>query len=79
MKCGREQGGTHMADLGVCPSYKLGAGDACWMIAGTFCGGTVQGSFAQKQNACMSCQVFKAYDMAHKGAAQRKWKNHLTA
>ncbi len=34
-------------------------GRICWAIAGTFCGGTVQGDFAKKQASCMACDVFK--------------------
>jgi len=36
-------------------------GHSCWAIAGTLCGGKVQGSIAQKKDNCMSCEVFKAY------------------
>ena len=31
----------------------------CWQVAGTFCGGTVQGTFAQKYNSCVECEVYK--------------------
>ncbi len=31
----------------------------CWQIAGTFCGGKVQGAFAQKYHNCTGCEVFK--------------------
>ncbi len=31
----------------------------CWQVAGTFCGGKVQGSFAHKYNNCSGCEVFK--------------------
>ncbi len=68
-KCGREENGTHAADLGVCPAATetscnginagINAGRICWAIAGTFCGGKVQGDFAQKSVSCMSCEVFK--------------------
>lgn len=68
-KCGREPGGAKSAEMGVCPaptstpsngvnSGKNG-GRICWAIAGTFCGGKVQGDFAQKSVSCMSCEVFK--------------------
>ncbi len=68
-KCGRESGGSKAGDLGVCPaatdnssegtnSGKKG-GRICWAVAGTFCGGKVQGDFAQKQVSCMACEVFK--------------------
>ncbi len=31
----------------------------CWAIAGTFCGGGVQGTAAQKGESCMSCEFFR--------------------
>lgn len=31
----------------------------CWQIAGTFCGGKVQGSFVEKHDNCKDCEVFK--------------------
>jgi len=34
-------------------------GRICWTIAGTFCGGKVQGTFAEKQISCMACDFFK--------------------
>ncbi len=67
--CGREQGGGKSHDIGVCPAAVdtscdginegKNAGRICWAIAGTFCGGKVQGDFAQKSVSCMSCDVFK--------------------
>jgi len=30
----------------------------CWLIAGTFCGGEVQGHFAQKLATCTECEVY---------------------
>jgi hypothetical protein len=68
-KCGREQGGSKSRRLSICPaaldtsSYGINngknGGRLCWAIAGTFCGGKVQGDFAQKQVSCMACEVFK--------------------
>ena len=68
-KCGREQGGAKTAELGVCPAASdtscnglndgKNGGRICWALAGTFCGGKVQGDFAQKSVSCMSCEVFK--------------------
>ena len=54
-KCGRQPGGAKTQELGECPastnvkadgmnSGKNG-GRSCWAIAGTLCGGKVQGSF----------------------------------
>lgn len=68
-KCGREPGGNRTDDLGICPAASAegidglnggkNAGRICWTIAGTFCGGKVQGDFAQKTVSCMTCEVFK--------------------
>ncbi len=30
-------------------------GRACWAIAGTYCGGIAQGTFAEKLDGCMNC------------------------
>jgi len=69
MKCGREPGGAKVKELGVCPAAvdeRLGgvhggrkAGRACWMIAGTFCEGAVQGTFAQKYRDCTLCEFYR--------------------
>jgi hypothetical protein len=68
-KCGREPGGEKTNDYGVCPAASdttsdgvnsgKNGGRICWAIAGTFCGGKVQGDFAQKSVSCMSCEIFK--------------------
>jgi hypothetical protein len=34
------------------------AGRACWMVAGTLCGGKVQGTYAAKLATCMQCEFF---------------------
>ncbi len=67
--CGRKPGGSKNPDLGICPAAAetscnginngKNAGRICWAVAGTFCGGKVQGDFAQKSVTCMSCEVFK--------------------
>ncbi len=69
-KCGRHEGGGHVNDLGVCPAAvneKLdgthggkNAGRACWVVAGTMCGGNIQGTFAHKYNQCEKCEFYKA-------------------
>lgn len=33
-------------------------GRACWAIAGTLCGGKVQGFYAPKTANCMQCEFF---------------------
>lgn len=68
-KCGRESGGAHVHDLGICPAATeerldgthegTSAGRACWVIAGTLCKGEVQGTFAQKYKSCESCDFFR--------------------
>ena len=58
-KCGRRAGGAKVAELGVCPAYP-NSGRRCAKVAGTFCGGKVQGSFAMKLKNCMQCDFFKS-------------------
>jgi PAS domain S-box-containing protein len=57
-KCGREGGGSKAAELGVCPAWP-DHGTSCALVAGTHCGGQVQGSFAQKVDSCASCDFYK--------------------
>jgi len=69
MQCGREPGGDRAAELGVCPAADNpafnglnqgeNAGRACWLVAGTFCKGQIQGSFARKQESCKDCDFYK--------------------
>lgn len=66
--CGRNAGGTHEKVLGTCPAYlesKLNgihggknAGRTCWIVAGTLCGGKVQGSYAEKLTNCTVCDFY---------------------
>ena len=58
-KCGRQAGGANAAKLGVCPAYP-NHGRQCAEIAGTLCGGKVQGSFASKAANCMKCDFFQS-------------------
>jgi hypothetical protein len=68
-QCGREAKGVKVSELGICPAsvdiFSNGlnggknGGRICWAIAGTFCGGKVQGIFAQKIVSCMACEFFK--------------------
>lgn len=67
-KCGRQPGGEKVAELGMCPASTdassggwnngKNGGRICWAVTGTFCGGKVQGSFAQKRLSCMTCEFF---------------------
>jgi two-component system NtrC family sensor kinase len=57
MKCGRDKDAT-----AKCPAH-ANFGRICWAVAGTFCEGKVQGTFAQKYENCMKCDF---YQMVHK-------------
>jgi hypothetical protein len=65
--CGRQPGGAKVAELGICPviDTKVKANDGrnggriCWAIAGSLCGGKIQGSFAEKLLNCIDCSFFK--------------------
>jgi len=72
-RCGREEGGGKVHELGVCPAYTQGAGDACWLIAGTLCGETVQGTYAQKLETCLICDFFQQFDFEHKYAMWKRF------
>lgn len=68
-KCGRQLGGAKAGELGVCPASVerrtdrvnggRNGGRSCWAIAGTLCGGSVQGVFAAKMSNCMRCDFYK--------------------
>lgn len=58
-RCGREKGGAKANELGVCPAYP-DQGTNCAKIAGTLCGGVVQGTWAKKLKNCMQCEFFKS-------------------
>ncbi len=70
MKCGREPGGENIAELGICRSASdeslnginsgINGGRTCWNIAGTFCFGKVQGTFAKKLESCEECNFYKS-------------------
>lgn len=69
MKCGREQGGKNVENLGICPAAVeikahgihdgRNAGRCCWVVTGTFCEGKVQGTFALKFKNCANCPFYK--------------------
>jgi hypothetical protein len=64
-KCERQPGGHRSQELGICPvtTYQQlhgahdgkNAGRACWAIAGSLCGGKIQGTYAQKLSNCWRC------------------------
>jgi protein phosphatase len=69
MKCGREPGGKNAGKHGICPAaadstfngFNQGtnAGRLCWLVAGTFCDGKVQGTFAEKVVSCKQCDFYR--------------------
>lgn len=69
-KCGRQPGGDKTKELGVCKAATEKktqgvnggdfAGRCCWAIAGTLCGGKVQGNFALKMANCTNCDFYRS-------------------
>lgn len=59
MKCGFEKGGKNTQDRGVCPAFP-DHGNTCARVAGTLCGGTVQGIFAVKLLSCLKCAFYNS-------------------
>jgi len=67
--CGREEGGINSEELGVCPASSSkdfegrnsgeNGGRYCWRLAGTFCGGKIQGTMARKIMNCIDCEVLQ--------------------
>jgi len=68
-KCGREPGGKNVNELGICPATAdkrldgthngKNFGRVCWILAGTYCKGEVQGTFAKKFGVCSKCEFYK--------------------
>jgi hypothetical protein len=53
----------------------INGGRICWAVAGTLCGGKVQGTFAEKLSACMECQFYQL--VRQEEGAQVKSAKHL--
>ena len=70
MRCGREHSGNRVAELGVCPAFP-GSGRTCARVAGTFCEGKVQGTFALKLANCLRCNYYNSmhYDREYAGTS----------
>ncbi len=68
-QCGREAGGKNVKEMGTCPvsvEHRLNGvhdgncgGRACWVVAGSYCGGKEQGTFAQKYHNCEKCDFYQ--------------------
>jgi eukaryotic-like serine/threonine-protein kinase len=77
-RCRREPGGARADELGACPAATdmtydrvnggRAAGRYCWAVAGTFCGGKVQGDQAQKMESCSQCDIYQTI-LHEEGAA----------
>jgi serine/threonine protein phosphatase PrpC len=69
MKCGREPGEVNARRLGICSAavdttfngfnQGINSGRLCWLVAGSFCGGMVQGTFAEKFVSCKQCKFYQ--------------------
>jgi hypothetical protein len=71
MKCGRQPGGDKVSALCECPAAVITAypdghyhggtclGRRCWRMAGTLCGGEIQGTFAKKLGNCRECPFYQ--------------------
>ena len=67
--CGRQPGGKHVDDLGVCPVTEevrlhgthggINAGRSCWVVSSTLCKGEVQGTFGKKYDNCVKCDFYQ--------------------
>jgi len=81
--CGREPGGLEAKVSGICPaaidkSYEginsgKCAGRFCWAIAGTFCDGKKQGTYAEKRGSCQDCDFFNTV-LAEEGTLNLRTK-----
>ncbi len=77
MKCGRQPGGPNTHTLGECIAATesridginggKNGGRACWALAGTLCGGRIQGTYATKLANCLSCQFYELVRNAEAG------------
>jgi len=52
MKCGHKKDAS-------CPVVLQTEDKKCWLVVGTFCGGKVQGDYAQQFKSCVDCGYYK--------------------
>lgn len=60
--CELQHNGKLRRQFGECPAAKLKMGHSCWVVAGTFCDGGIQGTASEKLATCMKCKVYKKYN-----------------
>jgi len=82
-KCGREPSGAKVKEFGVCPAAEqhradginggVNGGRSCWAVAGTFCGGAVQGAFASKLDNCIRGWWFSGAGPGHPPGSSSPW------
>ena len=83
-ECGREPGGLKARECGVCPAaleWTLNgahggknAGRACWVIAGTYCGGCAKGTHADKLDTCEICDFFVSVQKEENGGVYPRFE-----
>lgn len=69
MKCGREEGGDKITEIGVCPASTAtlldgknsgkNGGRYCWKVSHTLCNGEIQGDIVSKIIDCIECDFLK--------------------
>jgi hypothetical protein len=72
MQCGREPGGSHADEQGVCPTSTAtqhdginggtNGGRYCWAISGSFCNNGQQGHYAEKLGDCALCFFYRTVE-----------------
>lgn len=75
--CGREPDGLYAKQHGACPAATAARHDRknngtnggryCWRVAGTMCGGIIQGDWATKIKDCEACKFYQ-YVQKQEGA-----------
>ncbi len=89
MQCQRQPGGKMVSKQGVCPAatdrsfdginYGENAGRICWAVAGTCCGGEVQGTFAEKRDSCTGCEFYQMVQEEEATSdSRRKFLNYFS-
>ena len=73
--CGRQPGGHKVGELGVCPATSFtradgflgghNGGRACAYVTGTFCAGTIQGTYLDKAKHCEKCEFYNQLRREH--------------